>query len=83
MMANHKLKSVLGARDKISSHGSSRSLAMEEKRIVDLETLAQHLQQCLRLYEDHMSMENLMEEGIGKYKIEEKYEFYEESLQPS
>ena len=83
MMGDHKLKGVLGVRDKSSTHGLSRSLAIEEKRIVYLEILAQHLQQCLRLYEDHMSTENLME-GIGKYKIkEEKYEFYEESLQLS
>ena len=79
-MVDHKLKGVLGARDKISRHGLSRSLAMEEKSIVDLEILAQHLQQCLRLYKDHMSMENLME-GIGKCKIkEEKYEFHKEFL---
>ena len=47
-------------------------------RVVDLEILAQHLQQRLKLYEDH----NLME-GIGKYKIKvEKYNFYEKTLQP-
>ena len=67
-MVDHKLKGVLGARDKISSHVLNRSLAMEEKHITNLETFAQHLQQRLRLYEDQMSMENLME-GIGKYKI--------------
>ena len=44
-----------------------------------MDVLTQHLQQRLRLYNDYMFMENLME-GIGKYKIEEKYEFYEESL---
>ena len=56
---------------------------MEEKHIADLETLAKHLEQRLRLYEDHMSMENLME-CIDKYKIkEEKYDFSEETLQPS
>ena len=82
-MVDHKLKGVLGARAKISRHGLSHSQAMEEKRIADLETLAQHLQQRLRLYEYRMSMENLME-GIGKYKIkEEKYYFYEETLQLS
>ena len=48
---------------------------MDEKRTTDLETLAQHLQQRLRLYEDHRYMENLME-GVGKYKVkEEKYDF--------
>ena len=83
MMDDHKLKGVLGIRDKSSTHGLSRSLAMEENCIVDLKILAQRLQQILRLYEYHMSMENLME-GIDKYKIkEEKYEFYEESLYPS
>ena len=44
-MVDHKLKGMLGARDKISRHGFSRSLAMEENHIADLETLAQHLQQ--------------------------------------
>ena len=82
MMANHKLKGVLGVIDKSSTHGLSHSLAMDEKSITDLQILTQHLQQRLRLYEDYMSMENLIE-GIGKYKIEENYEFYEESLQPS
>ena len=80
LMADQKLKCVLGAKDKISRHGLSRSLAMEEKRIADLETSAQHLQQRLRLYEDRMSMENSME-GICQYKIKkEKYDFYEETL---
>ena len=65
MMTDHKLKGVLSVRDQSSTHGLSRSLTMEEKHIVDLEILVQHLQQCLSLYEDHMSMENLME-GIGK-----------------
>ena len=55
---------MLGARDKSSSHGFSHSLAMEEEHTIDLKKLAQHLQH-LRLYEDHMSMENLME-GINK-----------------
>ena len=80
MMTDHKLKSVLGVRDKSSTHGLSRSLAMEEKCIADLEILAQHLQQRFRLYQYHISMEKLMA-GIGKYKIkEEKYDFYEETL---
>ena len=42
-MAYHILKGVLGAKDKCPSHGLSRSLAMEERR--------------LGRYEDHMSME--------------------------
>ena len=82
-MADHKLKGVLGARDKRSGHGLSCSLAMEEKHITDLEILAQHLRKRLGCYEDHMSMENLLE-GIGEYKIkEEKYDFDAETLQPS
>ena len=44
---------------------------MEENRIPDLEILAQHLQQHLSLYEDHISMEKFME-GIGKYEIKGK-----------
>ena len=79
MMVDHKLKGVFGVRDKSSTYGLSRSLAMEEKHITDLEILTYHLQQRLRLYEDFISIENLME-GIGKYKIEEKYELYEESF---
>ena len=55
---------------------------MEEKSIVDLEILAQHLQKRLGSYEDHMSMENLLED-IGEYKIKEKYGFDEGTLQPS
>ena len=82
-MANHKLKGVLGAKNNSSSHGSTCSLAIEEKRIADLEILDQHLQKCLKLYEDRICMENLTE-GIGKYKIkEEKYDFYEGTLPPS
>ena len=81
-MANHKLKGVLGARDKCSSHGLSCSLAMEEKHIADLEILAQHLQKRLGHYEDHVFMENLLED-IGEYKISEKYNFDDETLQPS
>ena len=35
-MADHKLKGALGARDKRPSHGLSRSLAMEERRMENL-----------------------------------------------
>ena len=83
LMADHNLRGVLSSKYKSYSHGSSSSRSTKQKRIIDLQILAQHLQQHLRLYEDPMSMENLME-GIGKYKIkEEKYDFYEETLQPS
>ena len=68
-MADHKLKDVLGSRNKFCSHSSSRSLAMKEKHIACLEILAQHLQKHLRLYEDCVSMENLIK-GIGEYKME-------------
>ena len=53
------------------NHGSRCSQTAKQKRIIDLKIHAQHLQQCLRLCENPMSMENLME-GIGKYKIKEE-----------
>ena len=78
-MADQNLIGVLGSKYKSYSHGSRST---KQKRIIDLEILAQHLQRRLRLYEDRMSIENLMK-GIGKYKIkEEKYDFYKETLQP-
>ena len=43
MIDDHKPKGVLGVRDKSFTHGLSRSLAIEEKRIVDLEILTQHI----------------------------------------
>ena len=79
-MADQNLKGVLGSKYKSYSHGSSSSRSTKQKRIIDLEILAQHLQRHLRLYEDRMSIENLME-GMVKYKFkEEKYDFYEETL---
>ena len=83
LIADKNLRGVLGSKYKSYNYGSTCSQIAKQKHIADLETLAQHLQHCLRLYEDHNSMEDLME-GIGKYKIkEEKYNFYEETLQPS
>ena len=67
-MADQNLRGVLGSEYKSHNYGSSCSQTSKQKHIVDLETLTQHLQQRLRLYEDHNSMENLME-GISKYKI--------------
>ena len=43
MMDDHNLNDVLSVRDKSSHHGLSSLLAIEEKRIADLEILAQHL----------------------------------------
>ena len=83
LMADHKLKGFLGAKYKSCNHGSSCLQTAKKKRMIDLKILAQHLQQHLRLYDDPTSMENLME-GIGKYKInEEKDDFDEETVQPS
>ena len=53
---------MLGAKDKHSSYGLTRSLAMEERCITNLEILTQHLQKRLGRYKDHMSMENLLED---------------------
>ena len=76
-MVDQNLRGILGSKYKSCNYGSSCSQTAKQMHIVDLETLAQHRQQRLRLYEDHNSMENLMER-IGKYKIkEEKYNFYE------
>ena len=38
MIADHKLKGILGARDKISNHDSSSSQSPKKKCIDDLET---------------------------------------------
>ena len=55
----------------------------KQKRIIDLEILAQHLQQRLRLYKDPISMENLLE-GLGKCKIKKgKDDFDERTFQPN
>ena len=83
LMADQNLKGILGSKHKNYSHGSSSSRSTKQKCLIDLEILAQHLQRCLRLYEDCMSMENLME-CIGKYKIKvEKSYFYEQILRLS
>ena len=83
LTGDQKLKGFLGAEYKSYNHGSSCSQTAKQKRIIDLEILAQHLQQCLRLYKDTMPMENLIE-CIGKYKIkEEKVYFDEDTLQPN
>ena len=71
LMANHKLKGFLFVKDKSYNYGSSCLQTSKQKHIIDLEILAQHLQQRLRLYENPMCMENLME-GVGKYKIKKE-----------
>ena len=65
-MADQNLRGVLGSKYKSYNYGLSCSQTAKQKHIFDLETLAKHLQQRLRLYEDHNCMENLMK-GIGKY----------------
>ena len=71
LMADQNLRGVLGSKYKSYNYGSSCSQTAKQKHIADLETLTQHLQQRLRLYEDHNFMENLME-SISKYKIKEE-----------
>ena len=51
MMADHKLKGILGVGDKSFNHGSSSFQSPKRKRIDDLETLVQRLQHRLRIYE--------------------------------
>ena len=57
-MVNHKLKGFLFAKEKSYNHGSSCLQTSKQKRIIDLEILAQHLQQRSWLYEDPGFMEN-------------------------
>ena len=80
LMDDKNLRGILGSKYKSYNYGLSCSKIVKQKHIADLETLVQHLQQRLKLYKDHNSMENLME-GISKYKIKEKkYNFYEETF---
>ena len=55
---------MLGAKDKHSSHGLTRSLAMEERCITNLEILTQHLQKRLGRYKDHV-----YGELVGRYRV--------------
>ena len=83
MMANHKLKGVLKARDKSSNHGSSSSQSPKQKRIDDLETLIQRLQHCLRIYEDPTTMKTFMDGVDENNTKEEQDDMDEQILQPS
>ena len=76
-MVDQMLKGFIGAKDKSYNHGLSCSQTGKQKHIIDLEIVAQHLQQNLKLYEDPMSMENMME-GIRKYKIKEEKDVFDE-----
>ena len=82
-MADHKLKYILGVGDKSSNHGSRSSQSPKQKRIDDLETLVQHLQHHLRIYEDPATMKTFMD-GVDEYNTkEEQDDMDEETVQPS
>lgn len=57
-------------------HGLS-CLQTAQKCITELEILAQHLQQGLRLYEDPTTMENLTED-VGENKTMEEQDYLDE-----
>ena len=75
-MAHRKLKGVLDKEGKCSSHDSSGSQSLRQKRISDLEILVQRLQNRLRFHTDPMAMEDL----VGENKIEEEHGDEEEEI---
>ena len=83
MMADHKLKGILGAGDKSSNHGSSSSQSTKQKRIDDLETLVQCLQHRLRVYEDPATIKTFMDGVDGYNTKEEQDDMDEETMRPS
>ena len=77
MMADHKLKGILGTRDKTSNHGSSSSQSPKQKCIDDLETLVQRLQQRLRIYENPTTMKTVMD-GVNENNTKEEQDDMDE-----
>ena len=83
MMADHKIKGILGAGYKISNHDSSSLQSPKKKRIDDLENLVQGLQHRFRIYEDPATMKTFMD-GVDEYNSkEEQDDMDEETVRPS
>ena len=69
-MADHKLKSILGSRDKSPNHGSSGSQSPLQKCIADLESVVQRLQKKMTINDDPMATKTFME-GEGDENFDE------------
>ena len=67
LMADHKLKGILGFEDKSPNHGSSGSQSPLQKRIADLESVVQRLQKQIAFNDDPMATMTFME-GEGDEK---------------
>ena len=61
MIADHKLKGILGSGDKSPNHGSSGSQFPLQKRIADLEYVVQRLQKKMAINDDPMATKTFME----------------------
>ena len=61
LMADHKLKGILGFGDKSPNHGSSGSQSPLQKRIADLEYVVQRLQKQIAFNDDPMATKTFME----------------------
>ena len=60
-MADHKLKGILGSRDKSPNHGSSGSQSPLQKRVVDLESVVHRLQKQMTINDNPMASKTFME----------------------
>ena len=79
MMDYNKLKGILGVGDKSSNHSSSSSESPKQKRIDDLKTLVQRLQQRLRIYEDPVTMKTFMD-IVDEYNTKEEQDAMDEEI---
>ena len=70
LMDNHKLKSILGSRDKSPNHGSSGSQSPLQKHITDLESVVQRLQKQMAINDETMVTKNFVE-GKGDESFDE------------
>ena len=76
-MADCRLKDILDNKGKSSSHDSSGSQSLRQKRIVYLEILVHCLQNCFRFHRDPTIKEDL----VGENKIKEHDDEEEETVQ--
>ena len=69
-MADHKLKGILGFGEKSPNHGSSGSQSSLQKRIADLKSVVQHLQEQKNINDDPMATKTFMQ-GEGDESFDE------------